>query len=505
MNIYRGVIKLSWGKSKELERMTAKVIQISQGDLTSKLEIEGNKQIKELAQSINEVLFGFRNFVGKVSTSNEKTLNFATELEVSAKYISESSEEVAAAVSDIASEANSQSEAIFKAREYTETMKRDILNILDQSKKTEKISKEMVSVVNDSTEVFEKAVDLLNASTNWSIDLSKKMNDLKQEAEKIQQITTVVTNISDNTNLLALNASIEAARAGEAGRGFAVVADEVKKLAEQSSQSSGEIEIIINNIVSKVNNMTEEIQVQVGSSKENIETVSESKNLLGQILESTKNTNSAVENIHSLAEEEVKIIQVFNEIIEKIAIGAQKSTDFAQEAAASSQEQTTSVQIMFESIKKLGIMANDVQNIVNGFVKEFVMDGRMKDLVKKGADALKSISQITDIYNMNESVCEEVLIMEIRNYNVFELIAIMDKVGDSKAIVIKDSNKSSKELQGNYVHRPYFQEAIKGVVFTSEPYISLSSNTYCVTIAVPVKDKQGNIIGIVMGDLSLEQ
>lgn len=496
---------LNWGRSKELERMTDKVTQISQGDLTSQLEVEGNKQIKELAQSINEVLFGFRNFIGKVSTSNEKTLNFANELQNNAKYISESSVEVAAAVSDIASEATSQSQAIFEAREYTEAMKKDILNILDQSKRTQEISKEMVSIVDDSTQVFEKAANLLNISTNWSIDLSNKMNELKQEAEKIQKITTVVTNISDNTNLLALNASIEAARAGESGRGFAVVADEVKKLAEQSSESAGEIEITINNIVNKVNSITTEIQGQVDSSKENIETVNESKGLLCQILESTQNTYDAVDNIHSLAEEEVKIIQVFNEIIDKISVGAQKSTAFAQEAAASSEEQTASVQIMFESIKKLGIMANDVHNIVNGFIKEFVMDGHMKSLVEKGIKNLKNTSQITDIYSMNESVCEEVLNKEIKKHSVFELLAIMDKSGDSKAIVIKDVNKSSKEVQGNYAHRPYFQETIKGTVFTSEPYISLSSNTYCVTIATPIKDKEENIIGIVMGDLNLEQ
>jgi len=499
------VINLGWGKNKELQRMNTKIIQISQGDLTSKLEVKGNKEVMEIARSINEVLFGFRNFIGQVSTSNEKTLNFANELEDSAKYISDSSGEVAAAVMDIASEATSQSQSIFKAREYTEKMEKDILNILEQSKKTQGISKKMVSVVKESTDVFEKAVDLLNVSTNWSIDLSSKMNDLKQEAEKIQQITSVVTNISDNTNLLALNASIEAARAGESGRGFAVVADEVKKLAEQSAQSAGHIEAIINSIVTKVNNMTKEIQTQVGSSKQNIETVNESKELLSQILESTENTYNAVENIHSLAKEEVEIIQIFNEAIEKITAAAERSMAFAQEAAASGEEQTASVQIMFESIKKLGIMANNVQNIVNGFVKEFVMDGNMKNLVNKGLESLRNTSQIKEVYNMNESVCEKILHTEVKKHSVFELLAIMDRLGNSKAIVLKDSNKSSKEVQGNYAHRPYFQEAIKGKTFISEPYISLSSNTYCVTIAVPITNEQGNIHGIVMGDLSLEQ
>lgn len=485
--------------------MKAKVIQISQGDLTSTVDVRGDKQTRQLAESINELLFRFRNFIGKVYSSNEKTLNFAKELENNAEYISDSSGEVATAVMDIASEATSQSQAIFEAREYTEKMKKDILNILEQSKKTQNISREMVSVVKESTGVFEKAVDLLNTNTNWSISLASKMRDLRKEAEKVQQITSVVTNISDNTNLLALNASIEAARAGDSGKGFVVVANEVKKLAEQSSESAGEIEIIINNIMERINNITQEIETEVGRAKDNITTVNESKSQLDNILQSTENTYTAVENIYNLAEQEVKIIQVFNEIIEKIAVAAEKSTSFAQEAAASVEEEAASVQVMFESIKKLGLMTGEIQTIINNFVKEFTMNDRMKALVNDGISALKNISTNRELHSMKESVSYEILSKEIKSHSFFELMAIMDRNGDSKAIVLQGSQQDQAEIMGNYSHRPYFQEAIKGNIFVSEPYISLSSNTYCVTIAVPIKDFQHNIIGIAMGDLSLEQ
>lgn len=495
---------MGFGKNKEINDIINKIVEISQGDLTSKVDIKGNKQTNDLAASINELLFEFRNFIGKIYSSNEKTLNFAKEIEGNAKYISESSEEVSAAVMDIASEAGSQSQSIFEVREYTEKMKQDILNILEQSKKTQNISSEMVSIVKTSTDVFEKAVDLLNTNTNWSIELSNKMADLRQEAEKIQNITSVVTDISDNTNLLALNASIEAARAGESGKGFAVVADEVKKLADQSSQSASEIEHIISTIVTKVNDITEEIEDKVGTSKENIETVNKSKDLLDQILNSTKNTYSAVNTIHGLAEEEVDIVDKFRLTIEKITEAAEKSSSFAQEAAASVEEETSSVQVMFESIKKLGLMTNDVQNIINGFVKEFVMDENMKNLVNTGTKALKDMSRKEKLREMNESISHEILRKEIKKYNFFELLAIMDESGDSKGILLRDSDQVDKELKGNYMHRPYFQESIKGEIFISNPYISLYSNTYCVTLAVPIINDFEKIIGIVMGDLSLE-
>ena len=495
--------KVFWERKRKIEDLSKKIIRMSQGDLTFQLDDKGDKDFGDIANSINQLIYGFRNFIGNVSTTNEKTLNFAIELENNARYISDASADVASAVIDIASEATTQNQAVFQAKEYTEKMEKDALNILEQSVKTKVISKEMVSVVKDSTEVFDQVANLLNLSSNWSIDLSNKMNSLKNEAEKIQQITSVVTNISENTNLLALNASIEAARAGDSGRGFAVVAGEVKKLAEQSSESAEEIESIINSIVTKVNDITDEIEEQVGQSKENIKTVNQSKVLLDQILDSTESTYEAVESIHSLAQEEVELIKIFNDIIEKIAFATEKSTAFAQEAAASGQEQTASVQVMFESIQKLTSMTNEVQNIVNGFDKEFVMDEKIKALVNRGLKALEEISQLREIDAMDPSNCEKILRNEMKKQEVFELLAIMNKSGDSKAIILKGLD-SSQDLQGNYSHRPYFQEAIKGDHFISKPYISLSTYTYCVTIAVPIITHQREIIGIVMGDLSLE-
>ncbi len=159
---------------------------------------------------------------------------------------------------------------------------------------------------------------------------------------------------------------------------------------------------------------------------------------------------------------------------------------------------------MFESIKKLGLMTSDIQTIINGFIKEFIMDGRMKSLVNNGIEVLKNTSQDKKLHDMDEFVSCEILLIEIKKHNFFELLAVMNNTGDSKAIVLRDSNHSDEEIKGNYAHRPYFQEAIKGKTFISEPYISLSSNTYCVTIAVPVINEQGNIVGIIMGDLSLE-
>ncbi len=167
------------------------------------------------------------------------------------------------------------------------------------ARKNVELSLEGVKVVNTTAEEIGKMTMLINDSAN-------NMRGLQQQSLEISNSASLIAEIADQTNLLALNAAIEAARAGEHGRGFAVVADEVRRLAERTADSTNEIAKIIQSIQQGIETSVESIEVIVPQIEKGQELISNSVSLLSQIQEQAQDSlTKAQEVAHSSGQQEI--------------------------------------------------------------------------------------------------------------------------------------------------------------------------------------------------------
>ena len=174
-------------------------------------------------------------------------------------------------------------------------------------------------------------------------------NRLKEQSEQINNVVEVIRSVSDQTNLLALNAAIEAARAGEQGRGFAVVADEVRTLAQRTQESTTEIEAMITAFKGETRDAVKMMDESQGYAEAMLVTAQNSNDNLTEISSSIVDVNGMTLQIASAAEEQAAVVHEINQNLHAVNDLSGKNLNASSQVSEASEEiETISKRVLDE-------------------------------------------------------------------------------------------------------------------------------------------------------------
>lgn len=360
-------IFISRGISTPLARLKELMKKAKEGNLDISIYDNFSDEISDLSNNFNEMVENIRQLVTKVNASSNQVLTSAEKLsEMSYAYYT-SSEQVAISMGQISEGASSQAADNHKALGHVTALSDDIKRV---SKDMEAVSKIIYNTKYLSKNALE-SVEILNEKSRQTSKVSEEIvnqiNSFYTDMKEIQKIVKFIGGISEQTNLLSLNAAIEAARAGDAGKGFAVVAEEVRKLADQTNNSLTSINNSIQNIQSKAD-------ITFISANKTKEIVEDQLNAVNDTDNSFKEIFMSMENIINITREfEISVSKILESSIKSLEAINDIST-VSEETAATVEEITTTTQQQIEGIsevssqsKLLSQMAQELNSSISYF------------------------------------------------------------------------------------------------------------------------------------------
>jgi methyl-accepting chemotaxis protein len=322
------------GEPYEIEDIAKR---ISEGDL--RIQFKNDKQLTGAYASMKDMAERLKQVLGNVKSSSESLASASHELSASAEQMSRGVTEQAGRANQIATASNQMSQTVVDVAKNSS-------NIASSSLDTLNIADKGQEIVTKSVEEVKAIADTVNES-------AKLMSSLGMRSKQIGDIVSVIKDIADQTNLLALNAAIEAARAGEQGRGFAVVADEVRKLAERTTKATSEISGMIVSV-------QEEMEQAVVSMVDGTERVAVGVEFSEQAGEALRKIVGSVTDLQSMVQQIATATEEMSTASEQISGDIETIANVSRETSASSEH-------VSQASSDLARLANELHNVVELF------------------------------------------------------------------------------------------------------------------------------------------
>jgi methyl-accepting chemotaxis protein len=408
----------------------------------------------QAAGMLETVVSGMREASATVNQESDRIMKGANSLSTRVETTAASMEELAGSIRAVAENAETASEDAANARQRAQ----------------------------EGSEVVRRTVESIGDVHAITENLREQVANLGSKADSIGKVMNVISDIADQTNLLALNAAIEAARAGEAGRGFAVVADEVRKLAEKTMDATrevgGSIAAIQADVRENIKGMDQAAdQVDVAN-----RLAGESGQALNEIMAFFETVSSQVEAIAAASIQQSSTGEEINRAVSEVdAVSTQTAEAVAQTGGA------------------IGELTGQIETL-SKLYGLFMLLG--EGVVQK---QVESLAKAPALINGSAAKQLDLLKRVVRDNPSLEMAWVIDPRGAQITEFAMAHGKADGSRGGpgtSWADRDWFREPLRtGESFISNIYYSKNIEDYCLTVATPVKDAKGNILSVLAVDV----
>ncbi|HEX7712648.1 MAG TPA: methyl-accepting chemotaxis protein [Bacillota bacterium] len=371
--------KVAEAISRPLNQVMEAMKRAEDGDLTVRVAIDSKDEFGKLGTSFNHMVAMISQLLVNTKGAINAVVRHSKDMAESSEQSATSSESVARAMSDISKGTMEQTSETEKSSQQMTELANEIDSVVFKAAEVEMISDSTKALSFRSKDAVELLIIKSKETSEITNTIIKDIDELNSSAGQIRDITAMMEDIAEKTNLLAINAAIEAARAGESGRGFAVVAKEVNKLAAQTQEAAQTIETILQTIQSKTNVSTQNADQAHVIVEDQMSAVATAERAFDEII-------AAMDDVVSRMGEMSKMVQQINNFKEQtlqsivnISSISEETAASAEEVTASTEEQTAIAGQVKQKAEELRLMAETLVESVERFQIADANEFDMKD------------------------------------------------------------------------------------------------------------------------------